>query len=180
MPHRNQRLAGLNVIPILQVFVYVRERLPMHTHNIQIHPLHPQPDIPLPTSGTIPYPLVRKRRKTYLPCLCLCFGFSEQIIYTLPGPFFPPFLRTLCTQKISLHPHFVLISHPSFSLPLLIPPSHSQHPKPSRILQSKERCRSYLTTTTQFLHRAPNLHPPHLLRDTLLYFHVCTIIPCSR
>jgi hypothetical protein len=37
MPNRNQPLLDLNVIPILQVFVYVRERLAMHTHNIQIH-----------------------------------------------------------------------------------------------------------------------------------------------
>jgi len=34
----------------------------------------------------------------YFPCLCLCFGFSEQMIYTVPGPFFPPFLLT------DLHP----------------------------------------------------------------------------
>lgn len=30
------------------------------------------------------------------PWRCLCFGLSEQMIYTCPFPFFPPFLRTDC------------------------------------------------------------------------------------
>ena len=30
----------------------------------------------------------------YFPCRCLCFGFSEQMIYTFPLPDFPPFRRT--------------------------------------------------------------------------------------
>src|SRR6266536_5830597 len=41
-------------------------------------------------------PIQSDQMLTYFPCRCLCFGFSEQMIYTCPFPDLPPFLRTLC------------------------------------------------------------------------------------
>lgn len=62
------------------------------------------------------------------PWRCLCFGFSEQIIYTCPFPFFPPFLLTDCMEL-------------AFAL---FPPNTSLHP-PQKTL-------TYLTPLAKLLH----------------------------
>ena len=77
------------------------------------------------------------------PWRCLCFGFNEQIIYTCPFPFFPPFLLTDYINRISLNP------------------------SPLRT----RRRETYLTPLTKLLHRTPNLHPPNLLHRHIRRLH---------
>lgn len=79
------------------------------------------------------------------PWRCLCFGFSEQIIYTCPFPFFPPFLLT---------DYIALAS---------VPLTHTPSPR----TLGKIIAKTYLTPFTKLLHRTPNLHPPNLLHHNI-------------
>lgn len=133
--------------PISSLFIYSypSKRHPCNKSSISIHHIHPIffPPPPPPQSHPIPSHL----HLLYFPCLCLCFGFNEQIIYTCPLPFFPPFLLTLyitTNQPLSPFPPF----------------------------QSKIKHQTYLTPLTHLLHRTPDLHPADLLPIPHRFQHI--------
>jgi hypothetical protein len=162
MPNRNQPLLDLNVMPILQVFVIIYKSIPPSTAR------HPPSHF---RNHSIPFDMQTTEDLFALPLFMFRIQRADNI--HAPRPLLPAFpSHALDTKYEPSSPISSSIYHPSLSF---------LDPQAVYIPQSKkERCETYLATTTQFLHRAPNLHPPHLLRDTLLYFHVCTIIPCSR
>lgn len=88
------------------------KRLPFHAVCAMRNPSQ-LPIIQIHPASSIHLILSSGSSSPYYPCLCLCFAFNEQMIKTVPGPFFPPFLLT------DLHPSQSFLTELLVFIPLI-------------------------------------------------------------